>query len=146
MILSPNNSLQSIVAGIAVCGGVVLYCRDLSFNEEETSFYSFKGVANLFLFVGILLLEILKANIDVAKIVLSPSLPITPGFVTVRNPLKKDMNKVVYGNAITLTPGTLTVDLTDEGYVIHALTTEAGEGVEGSNLEKYVLKLEEGKA
>lgn len=143
MVLSPSYSPQSIIAGLVVCWGVAIYCHDLSFNEEETNLYSFKGVISFLRFVWILLVEIIKANIDVAKIVLSPSLPITPGFVKVRNPLKKDMNKVIYANAITLTPGTLTVDVTDEGFIIHALTKEAGEGVEDSNLEKYAIKLEE---
>ncbi|WP_207707675.1 Na+/H+ antiporter subunit E [Alkaliphilus serpentinus] len=145
MVLTPSYKPQSMIAGFVVCGGVVIFCRDLFFNDEETSLYTLKGILNFFVFVRILLVEIIKANIDVARVVLSPSLPITPGFVKVRNYLKKDMNKVIYANAITLTPGTLTVDVNEEGYVIHALTKEAGEGVENSNLEKYAMKLEEGE-
>ena len=90
-----------------------------------------------------LIIEIIKANIDVAKIVLSKEMNIQPQFFKVPLQLKKDLNKVIYANAITLTPGTLSVDMGDDYILIHALTQAAAQGVEGSILEKGVLELEE---
>ncbi|KAB3534149.1 Na+/H+ antiporter subunit E [Alkaliphilus pronyensis] len=142
LILSPALTVEAFIIGFIVCSGVVAFSKDLIFNEEETSLYSLAGLKNFVLFIITLIVEIIKANFEVAKIVLNPRLPISPSFVTVPNSVKKDTNKVILANAITLTPGTLTVDLTDEGYIVHALTKEAGEGIKGSKLEAAVIKLE----
>ncbi|SCY49850.1 Na+/H+ antiporter subunit E [Alkaliphilus peptidifermentans] len=142
LILSPALTVETIIIGFVICWGVVLFSKDIIFSEDETSLYSLRGLKNFFMFLITLVVEIIKANIDVAKIVLSPSLPITPCFVKIPNTVKKDTNKVLLANAITLTPGTLTVDLTEEGYVIHALTKEAGDAIKGSALEEAIIKLE----
>jgi len=60
-----------------------------------------------------------KANIDVALRVLHPDVPIRPGIVKVRTTLKTDMGKTFLANSITLTPGTLTVDIDDDDFYIH---------------------------
>lgn len=143
LVLSPGISTQTIVAGLLISFCVALYNQDLAFEEGETSFYSVKGVVKLFRFIIVLLVEIIKANIDVAKIVLSPSMPISPCFVKVPLTQKKDMNRVLYANSITLTPGTLSVDMNEEEILVHALTKEAAEGMDGNVLDKYITQLEE---
>ncbi|MFP4457736.1 MAG: Na+/H+ antiporter subunit E, partial [Clostridia bacterium] len=54
----------------------------------------------------------------------------------------KDIFKVLYGNSITLTPGTLTVDILEDHYIVHALTKEAAEGLKDSIVENKILKIE----
>jgi multicomponent Na+:H+ antiporter subunit E len=143
LILSPALTVETMILGLIAALGVVVFNTDLLFNENETSFYSIKGIIRLFSFIGILLVEILKANIEVAKIVLSPSMPISPTFVKIPVKLKKDLNKVLYANSITLTPGTLSVDINDKEILVHALTQEWADGMEGNILEKYITRLEE---
>lgn len=145
LVLSSSFAIESVIIGIVASIAVTVYSKDIVFGEEETSLYKFSGVIELVRFVWHLIVEVIKANIGVVKIVLDPSLPISPRFVVVAIPdnLKKDFNKVLYANAITLTPGTLTVDILEEGYLVHALNEEAGNGVKGSALEKYVMKVEE---
>jgi multicomponent Na+:H+ antiporter subunit E len=58
--------------------------------------------------------ECLKANIDVALRVLNPTLPINPGIVKVKTTLKSDTGLTFLANSITLTPGTLCVDIDPE--------------------------------
>jgi multicomponent Na+:H+ antiporter subunit E len=72
-------------------------------------------VAYVFYYLG----ELVKSNINVAAIVLSPDLPVKPGIVTVRTRLKSAMGRMLLANSITLTPGTLTVDLDGEFLHIH---------------------------
>lgn len=60
------------------------------------------------------------------KIVLTPKLPINPGFVVVKTGLKKDISKLSLANAITLTPGTLSVDLVEDEVLIHWVTMTEG--------------------
>jgi multicomponent Na+:H+ antiporter subunit E len=145
LILSPNVSEQSVFLGLLISLLVVIYSRDILFTSAEMPLYHLKHFINMIRFIGILLIEIVKANIDVAKIVLNPSLPIQPQFIKVPMMLKNDMNKVIFGNSVTLTPGTLTVDITDDYFVIHALTDDAAKSMDDSFIETWVLRQEESK-
>ncbi len=62
---------------------------------------------------------LLRANFDLAGRVLSPSLPIRPGFVEVRTGLTSSLGRMLLANSITLTPGTLTVELQEERLLVH---------------------------
>ncbi|ABR50240.1 cation antiporter [Alkaliphilus metalliredigens QYMF] len=141
-ILSPRITVESILVGLVVSFGVVLYSRDIVFDEEEVTLYKLSNIGKFFSFIWCLLVEIVKANIQVAKIVLSPSMPISPKLVRIPVKFKNDFNKVLYGNAVTLTPGTLTVDITENEYLVHALTEEAAEDLIDSVMEQHVLRLE----
>ena len=66
-----------------------------------------------------------KANIDVAKRVLSPSLPINPGIVEFESKLHSEFAKMILANSITLTPGTLSVDVVDQHFYIHWLEVKS---------------------
>ena len=70
-------------------------------------------------YIPIFLWECFKANIDVAYRVLHPRMPIKPGIVKVKTSLKTDMAKTALANSITMTPGTLSVDIKDEFLYIH---------------------------
>jgi multicomponent Na+:H+ antiporter subunit E len=67
----------------------------------------------------VFLWECIKANIDVAYRVLHPAMPIRPGIVKVRTTLKSDMAKMLLANSITMTPGTISVDIIDDYLYIH---------------------------
>lgn len=73
-----------------------------------------------------LLWQIILSNIDLAKIILSPKMQIQPKIIYFNKAMNNPMAHVVLGNSITLTPGTVTVDILDDNrYVIHALTDTA---------------------
>jgi multicomponent Na+:H+ antiporter subunit E len=63
--------------------------------------------------------ECIKANIDVAYRVLHPAMPIRPGIVKVKTTLKSEMAKMLLANSITMTPGTISVDIIDDYLYIH---------------------------
>jgi len=63
--------------------------------------------------------ECIKANIDVAYRVLHPTMPIRPGIVKVKTTLKSEMAKMLLANSITMTPGTISVDIIDDYLYIH---------------------------
>lgn len=143
LILTPKITVESIIIGALVSILVVLYSRDVLFDVDEIPIYHLGNFINMVKFVGVLVIEIFKANIDVAKIVLNPALPIQPHFIRVPMMLKNDFNKVIYGNSVTLTPGTLTVDITDQEFIIHALTIEAADAMKDSFIEQWVSKQED---
>lgn len=72
-------------------------------------------------YVPMLLLYVIRANLDVAYRVLHPALPIRPGIVRARTSLKSDAGRVLLANSITLTPGTLSVDLIEDVLYIHRI-------------------------
>jgi multicomponent Na+:H+ antiporter subunit E len=115
----------------------------LIFTVDDSNAVKPSMLKALFILVMTLLKEIVVANLHVAKIVLSRKMPIDPGFVKIKQPLKKDLNQALYGNAITLTPGTLTIDMSDDEIIIHGLRIEYAKGIEGSHLEKVFIDLEE---
>ncbi|MCK5035093.1 MAG: Na+/H+ antiporter subunit E [Candidatus Sabulitectum sp.] len=113
---------------LAVLGDVKLNLRSLVYM-----------VMYLFVFTW----ELLKSNIDVARRVISPKLPINPGIVKVKTRLKSPLGRAFLANSITLTPGTLTVEMKGEYFYIHWIDVTSDD-IEGatesivSNFEKYL--------
>lgn len=79
--------------------------------------FNFKRILWFLYYILLFMWLCLKANLDVAYRVLHPKLPINPGIVKVRTKLKRPISRVALANSITLTPGTLSVDITDDGYL-----------------------------
>lgn len=101
-----------------------------------------------YLLVGILtyfpwlLVEILKSAWGVAKIILNPKLPISPTLLRVKTIQQTALGQVVYANSITLTPGTISVELMEGQILIHALTNDGAEGVLSGDMDKRVTQFE----
>lgn len=85
----------------------------------------------------------IKSNLAVIRIILSPGLEADPAFYTFETDLKTEVARVTLANCITLTPGTYTVALEDNKYTIHALDKSFTEGIEESVFVKQLRKLEE---
>ncbi|MEX2642166.1 MAG: Na+/H+ antiporter subunit E [Acetobacterales bacterium] len=85
-----------------------------------------------------LLWEILKANIDVSRRVLSPGPDISPTLVTVPTALRSDLGRVIYANSITLTPGTVSINVERDSVLVHALSRAGAAGVETGEMERRV--------
>ena len=145
MIIASTISWIELVFGFFASLMIVLYSLDMVFTVDDSTAIRPKTLKALFVLILTLLWEIFIANFHVAKIVLSRKMPIDPGFATIRNPLKKDLNKALYGNAITMTPGTLTVDMKDDEIIVHGLEMHLIHNIEGSRLEKVFLNMEDSK-
>lgn len=81
-------------------------------------------IIQLFIYLVLLLVEIVKANIVVLGKILSPTRAIDPDLVRVKAVGKSDLGRTLFANSITLTPGTVTVDVEDNKFVVHALARE----------------------
>ena len=143
LIIASNFNLIDLIIGIFASVLVVLYSHQMIFTEDESNKLKPGMVKALFVLIVTVLKEIVVANFHVAKIVLSKKMPIDPGFVTIKQPLKKDLNQALYGNAITLTPGTLTVDMGKDEIIVHGLKKEYAKHITGSQLEKVFIAVEE---
>ena len=91
-----------------------------------------------------LLKEILVANLHVAKIILTPSLPISPIMVHYRSSQKTDLGRAIYANSITLTPGTITTGIQGDDLEVHSLTWVDVDGREEDEMDRRVTWVEQG--
>ena len=98
---------------------VLLLIRRMGLLDAETA--PFRRIVTLALYWVWLGGEIFKANVAVARAILKPNLDIAPQLVRVPAALRTDFGRTVYANSITLTPGTVTVDIAEDEFLIHAL-------------------------
>lgn len=89
-----------------------------------------------------LLWEICKSGWDVTKIILDPRLPISPTMIRVPTTQKTDVGRVIYANSITLTPGTISLELDDDGILVHALTAGGAEGLATGDMDRRATAFE----
>jgi multicomponent Na+:H+ antiporter subunit E len=108
--------VQSTVVGVIVAVFVGLYFGDKV--DKKVHFTSvLKRVFWMVLYVPVFFWYVVVANFDVVYRVIHPDMPIHPGIVKVRTTLKSPSGRTMLANSITLTPGTLTVDITDDDYL-----------------------------
>lgn len=143
LLLSASFHWQHLITGTLFSLILTFAWAEITIGEHsrKTSF----TVKQVFLFIYYMIclaVEVLKANIKVAAVVLHPRLPISPGLVIMRNELKRDLSRVLYANSITLTPGTITVDLEGDLHIVHAFTRSAGIDVLDWYLFDIMKKLE----
>ena len=126
--------------GALSCLVVVAVCRRMKIIDPEG--HPNHLIPGLLRYMPWLLWAIVKANIDVARRIVHPRLPMSPRVIQVETSQKTHLGQVIYANSITLTPGTVAVE-TDEGTIdVHALTREAAEDVRSGTMDSRVTDME----
>ena len=110
---------EELITGLTVAIIVSLISKNSIAGENPSKWFSPKRWLYAIAYIPYFLKELTMANLDVAYRVISPKLPINPGIVTVKPKLKPPMARLVLANSITLTPGTITVDIHEDEYYIH---------------------------
>ncbi|RLQ22357.1 sodium:proton antiporter [Seongchinamella sediminis] len=85
--------------------------------------------------------EVVQSSLEVTRVVLSPSLPIQPSVIELSSSEKTDSGKVILGNSITLSPGTVTIDVHENRLLVHCLTANSARGLRSGEAERRVAKL-----
>jgi multicomponent Na+:H+ antiporter subunit E len=128
-LMSPKLAPANLIMGVACALGITFFwSRDL-FRPGHTTRFNLRQLVKLFVYLAHLGWNMFLSGIVVARIVLDPKMPISPGFILLQTKLQKDLTRVLYANSITLTPGTITVDLNGDRLLVHAITEEAAKGV-----------------
>lgn len=135
-VLSGHTEALLIAFGIASTGLTIYLSRRMNIIDDES--YPFHLSFSLVRYNLYLVKEILIANIDVIKRIISPSLPINPQVTELPASQRSDLSKVIYANSITLTPGTVTLELAGEKLKVHALSHEGVEDLQQGNMAKQV--------
>ncbi|MEM9256304.1 MAG: Na+/H+ antiporter subunit E [Pseudomonadota bacterium] len=125
--------------GFGSCVLSLWLAKRMGFFRMAMSLHSLLRLPALWWWV---LKEVIKSSLEVARIVLSPSLPIQPELVELDTQLESDAGKVILGNSITLSPGTVTIDLHENQLLVHCLTANGAAGLRSREAERRTAKLE----
>ncbi len=131
--LTMSFDIQELTTGfIASFIIAMLYVK----NYPSSDNFRFRPIAYI-IYLFTFLKALVLANWDVARRVIDPKLPINPGIVAIKTDLKENYKKLMLANSITLTPGTITMDVRDDTLFIHWIDVitsdikEAGEEIAG---------------
>lgn len=143
IIFNGSITLEICLLGLVIAGALLAFsCRFMDYSlARERRVYR-----NAFLFLRycrLLVTEIVKANLSAIRMILTQREEIQPVLVSFRTDLKSQVGKALLANAITLTPGTITVTLEESEYTVHCLDDSMAEGIQDSEFVTYIRKFEE---
>jgi len=142
LVLNGRITLEICLFGVGICALVYLFmCRFMGYSiKKDVKLMRNTGYGIVYFFV--LLKEIFVSNFKVMAIIVNKKIPITPAMTEVRIDLKSQLAKTVLANSITLTPGTITVKVQGDVFVVHCLSAEMIEGIEDSLFMKLLKRME----
>ena len=143
IIFNGRLTMEIALFGIAVAGAVFGFvCRFMEYSlKKELRFYRLMPAFAQYLYY--LIKEIVFSNITVSRMILTRKEEMEPVIVHVHTSLKSEIARVILANSITLTPGTITVSLTDDKLLVHCLDKSLSEGMEDSLFVRLLQKMEE---
>jgi multicomponent Na+:H+ antiporter subunit E len=115
--------------------------REIPYTANEPYGATHINLPRLSIYLLWLVGEIVKSGAFVAYVVLHPKMPIQPMIVRFTSKQPNVIARVILGNSITLTPGTLTLDIDGDHFTVHALTRETEEGLVSGEMEARVARL-----
>ena len=126
--------------GVLSCLLTLLIARRMGFFEPDV--FSLHLTGRLVPFWGWLSKELVKSNVEVARIVLSPRMIISPTIVNLQALPKGRVSQAILGNAITLTPGTVTIDDYEGQLMVHCLTRDGARELQAGEMNRRAAALE----
>ena len=140
LLLSGYFEPTLLAFGIASCVLIVAigHRMDVVDHEGHPIHLGWKAV----LYWLWLLVEIVKANLDVARRIIDPKLPIHPVLVTVKTSQATELGQVIYANSITLTPGTISIRIVDDTILVHAVAKELADDLGAGEMDRRVTAIE----
>jgi len=140
LLFSGHYDATLVSYGVLSCAVVVAISMRLGIVDTEA--LPRHLALRILLYLPWLFKEIVVSNIAVARVILDPSLPIRPRVLRVRASQSSEIAQVIHANSITLTPGTITLDVRGGNLLVHALTQESAEGVLSGEMDRRVTRLE----
>ena len=143
VVFNGRLTLEIALFGVAVAGAVFAFvCKFMGYSlQKELRFY--KKIPSFCQYLYYLVKEIIAANITVSRMILTRKEQMEPVIVHVRTDLKTETARMMLANSITLTPGTITVALTENDLLVHCLDKSLSQGMEDSIFVRLLHKMEE---
>jgi len=140
LLWSGHYTPLTLACGVISCGLVLWVALHMEVIDQEAVPY---GLASrLLAYFPWLALEIAKSSLHVAAVILNPRLPIQPRLVRIRASQQTATCEAIHANSITLTPGTISLDVRERSILVHALTDKSAEGLLRGEIDRRVLRLE----
>lgn len=142
VIFNGNFTLEICLFGLVIAGAVFAFtCKFMDYSVAQ-ELKNIRKAGKFMQYAGVLVIEIVKANFAVIRMILSEKEELEPALVHFRSPMKTPAGRAFLANAITLTPGTITVHLEGPDYVVHCLDESLAEGMDDSVFVKRLAELE----
>jgi multicomponent Na+:H+ antiporter subunit E len=136
LLLSGHLEVLIVVFGALSIAVVVWLSRRMNIIDRES--YPFGLIPQLLGYWPWLLKEIVKSSIDVTRRVFGPSSAVRPVVFDAPVNLESDLGRVIYANSITLTPGTVSMNITAEAIQVHALHPDIARDLRESGMDARI--------
>lgn len=143
IIFNGKVTLEIVLFGLAIAAALDFFIIKFMDYNPRTTLRAIKLMPQILRYLWVLILEIFKANVQTMKLVYSAKMEVEPVLVTFHTGLKTDTARVALANSITLTPGTITVTLEGDEFLVHCLDRDFADGIENSVFERLLRKMEE---
>lgn len=142
VIFNGQLTLEIGIIGIFVAALLYVFvCKFMGWSPKK-DFLMMQYTGFMFCYLFVLIWEIIKANMDTVKMIFTSRYEREPVLVTFHTSLKSPVLRVILANSITLTPGTITVSLEGDTFVVHALDKDFVEGIEDSVFVRWLQRAE----
>ena len=128
VIANGTLATDTLITGVVITAAIALAFASFA-RVYSVIRWSPKVIFYYLMYLGVFLLELTKANLNVMRLVFSPRIDITPGIVEIKTELKSPIGRLALANSITLTPGTLVVDIKGDSLFIHWINVSATDPV-----------------
>ncbi len=128
VIANGTLAYDTLLAGIVISAAIALAFASFA-RVYSVIRWSPKVLFYYLVYLGVFFIELTKANLNVMRLVFSPRIDIEPGIVEIKTRLKSPIGRLALANSITLTPGTLVVDIKDDSLFIHWINVSATDPV-----------------
>ena len=143
IIFNGKFNLEILLFGIVISAALEFFTLKIMGQTHKNEIKSALSVFRFIpYFIG-LVVEIIRCNFKLIWLIMHPKEEIEPQLVYFHSKLKSENLRVLLANSITLTPGTITVGLLGERFHVHALDKSFAEGLENSEFEQQLLKMED---
>lgn len=142
VLLNGQWTTEIAIVGAIVCAALYAFmCAFMGYSPKK-EWKIARRIPRILGYFVYLVDEVFKSAFGVIRLIWSPSMVIEPEVTSFKTKLRTDAGKVILANSITMTPGTLTVDVQEDEFLIHCLDTSFDVGQEGFDMENRVMKLE----
>jgi len=148
LVLSEHYQPFYLISGALICGFIVFFNHEMfadflptDRNSMLTMQSAFRTAFNLMKYLPWLVFQIIRDNLLVAYLVIHPKMPIDPRLLSFKTGYHRSASQVILANSITLSPGTMTILLENNHYLIHALIPSSCDNLTSGETQARVAKI-----
>ncbi len=142
IVFNGKFTIEILLIGIVICALIYMFCYKFLSYSIKDEFLMIKRIPLMTKFFLVLIKEIFIANLVTIRFIIT-NRKISPLICHFTVDLKSEMLRVLLSHSITLTPGTITVELKDNYYVVHCLDKSFAQGIESSKLVQILKEIDE---